>query len=149
MRGDLEAVVATALRRDPAQRYGGVPALIDDLERWLAHRPVGVRRQDWRHRSRLWLRRHALLAGATALVTLSLLAGLAASTWQWRRAEAAARTSARVTDYLTELLAAASPDSHGGQWPTVLQLLESSRKDLDQKFADDPDTRETAPREHR
>jgi len=141
VRGDLEAVVATALRRDPAQRYGGVPALIDDLEHWLAHRPVSVRREDWRHRSRLWLRRHAVLAGAATLVTLSLVAGLAASTWQWRRAEAAARTSARVTDYLTELLAAASPDSHGGQWPTVLQLLESSRKDLDQKFTDDPDTR--------
>lgn len=84
---------------------------------------------------------HAVLAGATALVALSLCAGLAASTWQWRCAEAAARTSARVTDYLTELLAAASPDAHGGQWPTVLQLLETSRKDLDQKFADDPDTR--------
>ena len=134
-------MVATALRRDPAQRYAGVQALIDDLEHWLAHRPVSVRRQDWRHRSRLWLRRHAVLAGAASLVSLSLAAGLAASTWQWRRAEAAARTSARVTDYLTELLAAASPDSHGGQWPTVLQLLESSRKDLDQKFTDDPDTR--------
>lgn len=141
VRGDLEAVVATALRRDPAERYGGVPAFIEDLEHWLAHRPVSARRHDWRHRSRLWLRRHAVLAGAAALVTLSLLAGLAASTWQWRRAEAAARTSDRVTGYLTELLAAASPDSHGGQWPTVLQLLETSRKELDQKFSDDPDTR--------
>ena len=34
-----------------------VRALMDDLQAWLAHRPVSARRDDWRHRTGLWLRR--------------------------------------------------------------------------------------------
>ncbi len=140
-RGDLEAVAAKAMRKQPGQRYGSVGAFIDDLQRWLEHRPVSARRDDWRHRSRLWLRRHAKLAIAALLLGASLSAGLAISLWQWQRAEAAARQSEQVTRYLTELLASANPDRHGGRPPTVLELLERSRAELGDKFADDPATR--------
>lgn len=140
-RGDLEAIAAKALRKQPQERYASVGAFIDDLQCWLSHRPVSARRDDWRHRTGLWLRRNAVLAGAMAVVVASLSAGLAAATWQWKRAQAAARQSERITGYLTELLASASPDRHGGQWPTVLQLLESSRAALPQAFREDPETR--------
>lgn len=139
-RGDLEAVAAKAMRKQPQARYASVGALIDDLQAWLAHRPVSVRRDDWRHRSRLWLRRNALAAAAAALVALSLVAGLAAALWQAERARDAARQSERVTRYLGELFAAANPDRHGGQPPTVLQLLERSRGEVEQRFGDDPGT---------
>jgi serine/threonine-protein kinase len=142
VRGDLEAVVAKALRKAPGERYVSVRSLMEDLQAWLAHRPVSVRREHWQHNLKLWLRRHALLAAAVSAVTLALSAGLAASLWQWRRAEAAARTSDQVTGYLSELLASASPDQHGGQVPTVMQLLETSRLDFEAKFANDPATRE-------
>ncbi len=139
--GDLEAIVAKALRKNLAERYGSVRALMDDLSAWLGHRPVSARREDWRHRTRLWMRRNAVLAAAMALVGISLSVGLAAATWQWKRAERAARQSDQVTEYLTELLASADPEKHGGQWPTVMQLLEESRKTLPGQFQDDPETR--------
>lgn len=139
--GDLEAIVARALRKEATQRYRSVRLLVEDLQAWIDHRPVWARRGDWQHRTRLWLRRNGVLAGSVATLLVSMAVGLAASTWQWRRAEAAARQSAQVTDYLREMLASASPDRHGGTWPTVLQLLESSRVALPQKFKDDPDTR--------
>jgi serine/threonine-protein kinase len=139
VRGDLEAIVAKTLRKAPAERYGSVGAFIDDLQRWLHHRPVSARSDDWRHRSRLWLRRHALASALAAGVVLALLAGLAASTWQWQRADAAARRSEQVATYLTELLASANPDAHGGHWPNVLQLPEKSRAELATKFGNDPD----------
>ena len=138
--GDLEAVAAKALRKDPAERYGSVRELIADLERWLTHRPVSVRREQWRHNTRLWLRRHALAAGAGAGVLLALSGGLAAATWQWQRAQDAARQSDRVTQYLADLLASSSPERHGGQWPTVLQLLETSVQELPERLRDDPAT---------
>jgi serine/threonine-protein kinase len=140
-RGDLEAIAAKALRKKPQERYASVGALIDDLQRWLTHRPVSARRDDWRHRTGLWLRRNAVLAGALAVVLLSLSAGLAAATWQWQRAQAAARQSDRITGYLSELLSSARPDQHGGEWPTVLQLLERSRAQMPEAFQDDPQTR--------
>jgi len=140
-RGDLEAIAAKALRKQPAQRYGSVRAFIDDLQRWLNHEPVSVRRDDWRHRSRLWLRRHVVLAASAAALLLTLSAGLAATTWQWRRAQAANHQSDQVTRYLTDLLASANPEQHGGQVPTVLQLLDTSRQELASKFSQEPDTR--------
>ncbi|MCP5272881.1 MAG: serine/threonine protein kinase [Burkholderiaceae bacterium] len=139
-RGDLEAVAAKAMRKRPAERYASVEALIDDLEAWLAHRPVSVRRDDWRHRGRLWLRRNAVFAGAGALVVASLVGGLAVALWQAGRAQDAARQSDRVTRYLGELLAAGNPDRHGGRPPTVLQLLDRSRTEVEQRFGDDPGT---------
>jgi serine/threonine-protein kinase len=140
-RGDLDAVVAKALRKDPAQRYGSVRELVDDLQRWLDHQPVSVRRDDWRHRSGLWLRRHTVLAASTVVVISALSAGLGVATVQWQRAQAAARQSDQVTTYLTELLASANPAEHAGQWPNVLQLLDRSRQTLPQQFRDDPQTK--------
>ncbi|MFO1327216.1 MAG: serine/threonine-protein kinase [Rubrivivax sp.] len=139
--GDLEAVAAKALRKDPAERYPGVAELIADLDRWLGHRPVSVRREHWQHNLRLWLRRHRVLAAAVGGVGLALSAGLAVSTWQWQRAERAARESELATDYLGSVLASASPDRHGGQWPTVLEVLESGLKELPERTRDDPGLR--------
>jgi eukaryotic-like serine/threonine-protein kinase len=140
-RGDLAAIVAKALLKDPAQRYGSVRALTDDLQAWLGHRPVSARREDWRRRTQLWLRRNAVLAGGLAAVGVTLSVGLAAATWQGHKAQAAARQSERIAAYLTDLLGSASPERHGGQVPNVLQLLEASRASLPESFRDDPDTR--------
>lgn len=140
-RGDLEAIAQKALSRQPQDRYPSVRALIDDLQAWLAWRPVSVRRGHRTHRFRLWLRRNAVLALGIGAVFVSLGLGLAASLWQRERALGAARVSDEVTLYLEELLASASPDQHGGQWPTVLQVLEKSRAELGTRFADSPETR--------
>ena len=139
--GDLAAIVAKALRKPPTERYATAGALIDDLQRWLAHRPVSARQEDWRHQTALWLRRHAVSASLGGTLALAVLAGLGVSTTQWRRAQAAAHQSEQVTDYLTDLLGSASPDVHGGDSPNVLQLLEKSRTELATKFQDEPETK--------
>ncbi|CAM3736867.1 serine/threonine-protein kinase [Roseateles saccharophilus] len=138
--GDLEAIAAKALRKEPAERYASVGGFIDDLEHWLAQRPVSVRAEDWWHRVRLWMRRNAALAIGATLMFATLSAGLAVSLWQRREAQAAARQSEAVTRFLTELLSSANPDRHGGHTPNVLELLDRSRAELPTRFADDPVT---------
>lgn len=138
--GDLEAVAAKAMRRNPAERYASVGSFIDDLEHWLTQRPVSVRREDWRHRVRLWTQRNAALAVGSALVLAALTLGLGVSLWQRNQAQAAARQSEEVTRYLTELLASANPDRHGGHIPTIFEVLEKSRAELRQRFATDDQT---------
>ncbi|MBI3350672.1 MAG: serine/threonine protein kinase [Burkholderiales bacterium] len=135
--GDLEAVAAKALRKNPAERYASVGSFIDDLEHWLAQRPVSVRAEDWRHRVRLWARRNAALAAGAGLVFAALSLGLGVSLWQRQQAIASAHQSEEVTRYLTELLASANPDKHGGRIPTIFEVLEKSRAELGQRFAGD------------
>jgi serine/threonine-protein kinase len=138
--GDLEAVAAKAMRKNPAERYASVGSFVEDLERWLRQRPVSVRAEDWRHRMHLWVRRNAALAAGGALVLAALSLGLGVSLWQRDQAQAAARQSEAVTRFLTELLGSANPDRHGGHIPDVLELLEKSRAELPKRFEDDPVT---------
>lgn len=140
-RGDLEAIAAKALSKTAAERYVGVHALIDDLRRWQGRRPVAARRDNgWRHRTALLLRRHAVLASLGALLLLVLTAGIAASTWQWREAQAERQRSDAVASFLGQLLADGSRQA-GDHAPSVLELLDRSRSRLETEFTDDPATR--------
>lgn len=138
--GDLDAIVAKALRKNPADRYTTVGAFAADLERWLNNLPVEARRGNWRYTTRLWLRRNRLVAALASVAFVAVSAGLVVALWQTQRAQQEAKRATQVADYLGELIQSASPDNHGGSWPTVLALLEQSEKDLATKFADDPKT---------
>ena len=90
-RGDLEAIVAKTLRKNPADRYPSVGALAADLERWLQHLPVHARRGNWRYTSGLWLRRNRTVAAVTAVAFVAVGAGLVAALSQAQRANLAAQ----------------------------------------------------------
>jgi hypothetical protein len=45
LRGDLDTIVLTAMRRDPAERYASVALLADDVRRYADGRPVVARGQ--------------------------------------------------------------------------------------------------------
>ncbi|MES2585007.1 MAG: serine/threonine-protein kinase, partial [Pseudomonadota bacterium] len=138
--GDLDAIVARTLRKNPADRYPTVGAFAADLERWLNSLPVEARRGNWQYKTRLWLRRNRLVAALASVAFLAVSSGMVAALWQADRASAEARRATKVADYLGELIQSASPDKHGGNWPSVLTLLEQSEKDLGKQFADDPKT---------
>lgn len=76
LRGDLDAIVARALRRDPAQRYDSARALAQDVRRHLAHVPVSARVPSVAYRTGRWLRRHPEAAALAALLALLVLAVL-------------------------------------------------------------------------
>lgn len=69
---DLRTVVEKCLEREPSRRYASARDLADDLDRFLAHRPIRARRPPFPERVAKWVRRQPLLAGAA-------LAGLAAA----------------------------------------------------------------------
>ncbi len=138
--GDLDAIVAKALRKNPSDRYTTVGAFAADLERWMHSLPVDARRGNWHYKTRLWLRRNRLVAALASFAFLAVSTALVVALWQAERAYAEAKRATKVADYLGELIQSASPDNHGGSWPSVLTLLEQSEKDLGKQFADDPKT---------
>ena len=87
LRGDLDAVVAKALRKEPAQRYATVDAFKLDVSRVLRDEPVAAREGAHLYRVGHFLRRHRWSLAAVAALVVSLAVGLAATAWQAHRAE--------------------------------------------------------------
>ncbi|MBP6898638.1 MAG: serine/threonine protein kinase [Burkholderiaceae bacterium] len=74
LRGDLDTIVAKALKKAPQQRYANAAALAEDLRRWLAHQPIRARPDSAAYVAAKFVRRHrwAVGAGSTALLALGL-----------------------------------------------------------------------------
>ena len=82
LRGDLDAVVLMALRKEPTRRYGSVEPLRDDLERYLEGLPVSARPDTRAYRASKFLRRNALTVAISTLALLVLVALTVTFTWR-------------------------------------------------------------------
>lgn len=75
---DFSAICARATAQDPSRRYESMAAMLDDLRRLIARRPVAANPPSPLRRCRLFARRNPL-AAAGILATTALLAALTAS----------------------------------------------------------------------
>ncbi|MEO8706717.1 MAG: protein kinase [Kofleriaceae bacterium] len=76
---DLAAIVATALQRDPADRYRDAAGFSDDLRRFLGGQLVAAHRYGRGERAARWIRRHralvvAIVAGLAVAVAITVIA---------------------------------------------------------------------------
>lgn len=95
LRGDLDNILQVALRVDPARRYPSAGALGDDLRRHLEKLPVRARPDTWDYRARRFVARNRIAAAAAALIGVSLVGGIVATTHQARAARAERRLAER------------------------------------------------------
>ncbi|MBX3714136.1 MAG: serine/threonine protein kinase [Lysobacter sp.] len=82
LRGDLDAIVAHCLRKDPSERYAGVGELARDLRAWQSGHPISIARDDRVYRLRKFLRRHRLPAALATITAAGVLVALAVTLWQ-------------------------------------------------------------------
>jgi serine/threonine protein kinase len=64
IRGDLDAVAAKAIQKEPDRRYAGAAEFAADIRRFRAARPVSARRHTWAQRVGMFARRMWKLSGA-------------------------------------------------------------------------------------
>jgi serine/threonine protein kinase len=76
LKGDLEAILMKALRKDPQERYLTAEQFADDLQSYLDSRPVRARSGNRWYRVRKFARRYWIPLLAGGLVIGSLSAGL-------------------------------------------------------------------------
>ncbi len=93
--GDLDNIVALALRKDPARRYVSVEQFAGDICRFLEGRPVRARPETLAYRAGKFVLRNRIAVAAGVLAVVSLTAGIVAATLQARRADAQAARAER------------------------------------------------------
>ncbi|MBI4717390.1 MAG: protein kinase [Planctomycetes bacterium] len=100
--GDAETIVLRALAKERDRRYASADALVEDIESYLACRPIAARRDNLPYVLRKFISRHRF---ATASATVMLVLGFLALTMGLRqrataiRAEVGAMLAALVRDF--------------------------------------------------
>jgi WD40 repeat protein len=92
---DLETICLKCLEKEPGRRYASAQILADELDRFLAGKPVLARPlgpvgKTWR-----WCRRKPVVASLSAGLLAVLVLGVAGVLWQWNRAERVAKEEIR------------------------------------------------------
>jgi serine/threonine-protein kinase len=138
--GDLDTILAKALRKEPTERYQTVAAFGDDLERYLQQEPVSVRADSLAYRMGKFVRRNRGAVAAAALITLGLTLATLFSVLQMREARVqrdAAVRAARRADAQVEFQDLLLSEI-GDQPITMRQALDTARILLNQQAAGDP-----------
>jgi eukaryotic-like serine/threonine-protein kinase len=142
--GDLDNILAKALKKRPEERYTTVGAFADDLQRFLRHQPVAARRDSLGYRAGKFVRRNRLALALATAAALALGAATARERQLRSRAEAEARKAVAVQDYLVSVFGAADPYAAPDSKPadiTARALLDRGVERIDTALADEPDVR--------
>jgi serine/threonine-protein kinase len=136
--GDLDTIILKAMQKDPARRYATVDALLDDIQRHRAGLPVRARPDTVAYRVGKFVRRNRLAVGSALGLMLTLLAGLAGTTWQARVAAREAMKAGAVRDFVVGLFRKADPQEARGRDLTVRELLQRGTVGLDTALVSQP-----------
>lgn len=108
---DIETIVGKALEKDVQVRYASAAALGEDIDRYLASRPILARAPSTMYLARKFVRRNRGLVVSLAATLLVLVAGVVASTTfgirearQRRDAERARRETESVVEFQRQML---------------------------------------------
>ena len=104
LRGDLDNIVMTAIRKEPGRRYAGARALADDIRAYLDHRPVAARADTPGYRLAKFVRRHRVGVATTVGVLVFTIGLIAFYTDRLARERDAARLAAATSAKVVESL---------------------------------------------
>ncbi len=122
--GDLDAIVAKCLRKEPGHRYETVNALKRDLESHLQHEPVQAREGARMYVFGRSLRRYRWLVAGICVLVVTLSAGLAGTLWQAEQARRQAERANTIRDFLISLFGTAEADKPRHLKPTPEGIVE-------------------------
>jgi serine/threonine protein kinase/tetratricopeptide (TPR) repeat protein len=141
LRGDLDTIVLTALRKEPERRYGSVEQLREDISRHRRHLPINARTESRLYvASRFFRRNWGRVAVGAAVLTL-LVGALAVALTERQQARREAVIAERVSDFLVELFRTSDPKYGGEGSITARDLLEEGARRIDSDLRSEPELR--------
>ncbi len=145
LKGDLDAVVTTALAKEPEVRYRHVTDLANDIDAYLCGLPVRARSASLLYRARKFIARHRIAAGIASVALLVIVVGilgLALGLKEARRANEELQeevlTSTRLKDFAYSLLELVDPYLEGDPSVSFLDVIRSRLPKIPEQFVDRP-----------
>jgi len=147
LRGELDTLAAKAMHAEPERRYLSAQALADDVENYLAGKPLTAAPDSLAYRARKFIARHRL--GVAAAMLVMLLVGV----FVWRldaerqralvaeaRAQREAQSTRRSRDFLVSMFEQAAPTNTLGQPLSARALIDNGSTKLLRELGDEPET---------
>ena len=142
LRGDLDTIVAKALKKEPAERYPSVTALAEDLRRYLRNQPISARPDTIAYRAAMFARRNRVAVALATLAIVATVAGIIGTLVQARTARAqrdfALRQLLRSHQHDTFLEFLLSDAAPSGKPFTANELLARGERVLEMEHSPDP-----------
>lgn len=139
LRGDLDTIVAKALKKNSQERYTLVTALADDLRRYLRHEPISARSDSIAYRVRKYVRRHRVGVGLATLVLLMLTGFAIMQAVQLRRITRERDRADRIADFMTRIFKVSDPYQKLGTPVTAREVLDKASNDIETGMSKDPE----------
>ena len=142
LRGDLDTIVAKALKKNSQERYASVTAMAEDLRRYLGHEPITARPDTFAYRAAKFVRRNRTAVALATLAFVALVGGVVGTLIQAHVAriqrDFAFRQLSRAeasNDLNSFLLSDAAPS---GKPFTVNELLARAQRIIERQHGNDP-----------
>jgi eukaryotic-like serine/threonine-protein kinase len=141
IKGDLDAIVAKCLRREPGHRYETVVGLKRDIERHLRHQPVHARSGARAYVASRFLRRHWLPITGLGLFVIAVSGAALYANSARVETEMALRRADVVRNFLIDLFRQNDPEAGNSHAMTARELVDVGARRIVLGFANDADTR--------
>jgi len=150
LEGDLDNIALMALRKEPERRYSSVEQFSEDIRRHLDGLPVHAHPDSWRYRTGKFIRRRRAGVAAAALILLSLVGGIVATSWQARvaraerdRAQLEKAKADRINAFLRDMLGfsdtrSGSANTKKGHDATLADMLDVAGPRAETELNDQP-----------
>jgi eukaryotic-like serine/threonine-protein kinase len=138
LRGDLDTIILTALRKDQSERYGTAAAFAEDLRRHLRNEPILARTQSTWYRARKFLIRNLIPVLAATAIVFAMITALGIALWQAHIARERAAQAQEISHFIGSVFADADPTGSAAGDVRATDLLIRGRDRVEQELHNRP-----------
>ncbi len=145
--GDIDRILAKALKKNADERYPTVDAFAKDIERALNGHPVQAQPDSAWYRTRKFVQRHPWAVAVSSAGAVTLMMAATVAVWQGGEARTQAALAEReasrakaVQQFLVTLFQSANPEKSRGKTLTVREVLDQGAQRIRTEFANQPET---------
>ncbi|HUA62981.1 MAG TPA: serine/threonine-protein kinase [Verrucomicrobiae bacterium] len=142
LKGDLNAIVMKAIRKEQAARYASAEQFSEDLGRYLDGFPVIASQGTRRYRTGKFIRRHRLGVSAAAVFVVLLVGFGTAMSFLAAHLARERTKSQTISRFLSSLFSSSDPYRNRGQVLTAKDLLDRGSARVSKELSGQPEVSE-------